>query len=194
MLGVDKYAFRRQVARHQPPPAKRIHARRGAVENARALGRPERRVLEQLAERRVWASLEYNEEAAIPLAHGPGPNQIRMVDRRAGGYRKPQASSGGPRWLTRLKGEHRSEVPTIPSRPGADHARRAQTRRERLVRHVTPSRQTSLRPAWEPVDQAVAKPAVRRPAAAVRIPEAVETQRRWAEWRVRGRRRRKSAM
>jgi hypothetical protein len=115
MLRVDKYAFGRQVARHQPPSAQRIHARRGAVENARALGRPERRVLEQLPERRVRAPLEYNEEAAIPLADGPGPNQIRMVDRRAGGNREPQPSSGGPRWLTRLKGDHRSEVPTIPS-------------------------------------------------------------------------------
>jgi hypothetical protein len=194
VLRVDKYAFRRQAARHQPPPAQRVHARRGAVEETRALGRPEGRVLEQLAERRVWAPLEYNEEAAIPLANGPGPNQIRMVDRRAGGNREPQPSSGAPRGLTRLKGDHRSEVPTIPSRPGADHARRAQTRRERLVRHVTPSRQTSLRPAWEPVVQAVAKASVRRPAAAVRIPGAAETQRRWAEWRARGRRRRKSAM
>jgi hypothetical protein len=194
MLRVDKYAVRRRGARHQPSLAQRIHACRGAVENAGAVGRPERRVLEQLGERRVWAPLECNEEAAVPLANGPGPNQIWMVDRRAGGNREPQPSSGGPRWLTRLEGDHRSEVPPIPSRPGADLARRAQTRRERLVRHVTPSRQTSLRPAWEPVDQAVAKAAVRRPAAPVRIPEAAETQRRWAKWRARGRRGRKSAM
>ena len=194
MLRVDQYAFGRQVARHQPPSAQRIHARRGAVENARALDRPERRVLEQLAERRVWAPLECNEEAAISLANGPGPNQIWMVDRRAGGNGEPQPSPGGPRWLTRLEGDHRSEVPPIPSRPGADPARRAQTRRERLVRrHVTPSRQKSLRPAWQPVDQAVAKAAVRRPAAPVRRPAAAETQRRWAKWRARGRRRRKSA-
>jgi hypothetical protein len=115
MLRVDKYAFRRQVARHQPPLAQRIHARRGAVENARALDRPERRVLEQLAEPRVWAPLEYNEEAAIPLANGPGPNQIWMVDRRASGYREPQPSSGGPRGLTRLKGDNSSDVRPIPS-------------------------------------------------------------------------------
>jgi hypothetical protein len=115
VLRVDQNPFRRQVARHQPPLAQGIHARRGAVEDARALGRPERRVLEQLAERRVWAPLECNEEAALPLANGPGPNQIWMVDRRAGGYREPQPSSGDPRGLTRLKGDHRSEVPTIPS-------------------------------------------------------------------------------
>jgi hypothetical protein len=86
VLAVEQYAARRQVARDQRPPAQRIHGGRGALEDARALGWLERRGGEPLSQARVRPRRECDEEAAIPLANGPGPHQIRMVDRSTGRY------------------------------------------------------------------------------------------------------------
>jgi hypothetical protein len=84
--GIEPYAARHQVARDQRPLAQRIHASRGALDEARALGWLETRDREPLSQTRVRARLECDEEAAIPLANGPSPDQIRMVDRSTGRY------------------------------------------------------------------------------------------------------------
>jgi hypothetical protein len=114
VLGIDEDVVRREVARHERALAQGGHPRRGAYEDARAPGRLEGPVRKHVRQARVWAPLERDEKATLPLADGAGPKQIRMVDRRAGRCGDPQSSPGRARGLGRLEGSDHSRLVAIP--------------------------------------------------------------------------------
>jgi hypothetical protein len=105
VLRVDEYAFRRQVARHQRPLAQRVHARRGSVEDAHALRRPERRVRKQLGQARVWAPLECDEETAIPFRAWASPESDLDGRSPRGRPRRAAAVTWRPAWAYSARGQ-----------------------------------------------------------------------------------------